>query len=127
MEDREFDYINMIPFIDVMLVLLTIVLTTSTFVMSGIIPVDLPKVSGAYEKSMKASLIEIDNKGRVYYRGSPVELAELRRQLKDVSRDTPFLIRADRRIALQEFVDVIDCVKTMGFKKVSLHTEEIVR
>jgi len=32
MEEKEFDYINMIPFIDVMLVLLTIVLMTSTFV-----------------------------------------------------------------------------------------------
>jgi biopolymer transport protein ExbD len=127
MEDKEFDYINMIPFIDVMLVLLTIVLTTSTFVMSGIIPVDLPKVSGSYDKSMKASLIEIDSKGRVYYKGTSLDLPELKRQLKDVPRETPFLIRADRHIALQEFVDVIDCVKTMGFKKVSLHTEEMVR
>jgi biopolymer transport protein ExbD len=33
MEEKEFDYINMIPLIDVMLVLLTIVLMTSTFVM----------------------------------------------------------------------------------------------
>ena len=35
MEEKEFDYINVIPLVDVMLVLLTIVLTTSTFIASG--------------------------------------------------------------------------------------------
>jgi Biopolymer transport protein len=48
MEEKEFDYINMIPFIDVMLVLLTIVLTTSTFVATGVIPVELPRVTGKH-------------------------------------------------------------------------------
>ena len=32
MDEKEFDVINVIPFIDIMLVLLTIVLTTSTFI-----------------------------------------------------------------------------------------------
>lgn len=43
MEEKEFDYINMIPFIDVMLVLLTIVLMTSTFVAGGIIQAEAAK------------------------------------------------------------------------------------
>jgi len=49
MEEKEFDYINMIPLIDVMLVLLTIVLMTSTFVMGGMIRVELPAVSAEPE------------------------------------------------------------------------------
>ena len=124
MEEKEFDYINMIPFIDVMLVLLTIVLMTSTFVASGIIPVELPKVAGKHERAMKTGMIEIDRKGDVYYQGKSVDLISLKSRLSHVPKDTPFLIRADRNIPLQNFVEVLDIVKTMGFRRVSLQTEE---
>jgi biopolymer transport protein ExbD len=40
---KRFDQINMIPFIDIMLVLLAIVLTTASFISQGMIPLDLPK------------------------------------------------------------------------------------
>jgi biopolymer transport protein ExbD len=38
-------------------------------------------------------------------------------------RKTPILIRADRGIALQLFVNVLDAVKKMGFMQISLQTE----
>nr|WP_255317356.1 biopolymer transporter ExbD [Candidatus Magnetobacterium casensis] len=41
MQEKEFDYINVIPLVDIMLVLLTIVLTTSAFIATGVIPVNL--------------------------------------------------------------------------------------
>jgi biopolymer transport protein ExbD len=127
MEEKEFDYINMIPFIDVMLVLLTIVLTTSTFVVTGIIPVELPRVESRQDKAMRTNVIEIDKKGVVYYHGRPVTLPGLKGEIRAVPRETPFLVRADRDIALQSFVEVLDLIKTAGFKKVSLQTEESVR
>ena len=67
MEEKEFDYINMVPFIDVMLVLLVIVLMTGTFVATGIIPVELPRAAGAHEKAMKTGIIDIDKNGVIYY------------------------------------------------------------
>ncbi len=124
MEEKEFSYINMVPFIDVMLVLLTIVLMTSTFVVSGIIPVELPKVAGKYENAIRTGVIEIDQSGSLYYQGKPVDLAGLTRELGNMPKETPFLIRADRSLPLQIFIEVLDAVKTMGFKKVSLQTEE---
>ena len=124
MEEKEFSYINMVPFIDVMLVLLTIVLMTSTFVASGLIPVELPKVAGKYENAMRTRTIEIDKAGSIYYQGAPVDLSGLKGELGDMPKDTPFLIRADRDLPLQNFVEVLDVVKTMGFKQVSLQTEE---
>ena len=124
MEEKEFDYINMIPFIDVMLVLLTIVLTTSTFVVTGVIPVELPKVAGRNEKVMKTGVVEIDKRGTIYFQGKPVTLSGFKGELRGVPRETPFLIRADRDIALQRFVEVLDLIKAAGFRKVSLQTEE---
>jgi biopolymer transport protein ExbD len=124
MEEKEFSYINMVPFIDVMLVLLTIVLMTSTFVASGLIPVELPKVMGKYENFLRTRTIEIDKAGTIYYQGTNVDLPGLKSELGDTPKDTPFLIRADRNLPLQNFVEVLDAVKTMGFKQVSLQTEE---
>ena len=124
MEEKEFSYINMVPFIDVMLVLLTIVLMTSTFVASGIIPVELPKVVGKYENAMRTRIIEIDKAGTIYYQGMHVNLSGLKGELGGMQKDTPFLIRADQGLPLQNFVEVLDLVKTMGFQRVSLQTEE---
>ena len=125
MEEKEFDYINMIPFIDVMLVLLTIVLMTSTFVVGGIIPIELPRVVAEHEKAMKSHIVEIDNGGIIYYQGKKITLLALREKVLSIPRDTSFLIRADKNIPLQNFVEVIDVIKTIGFKKISLQTEQI--
>jgi biopolymer transport protein ExbD len=127
MEEKEFDYINMIPFIDVMLVLLTIVLMTSTFVAGGIIPIELPKVVAEHEKVMKSNVVEIDNTGGIYYQGRLLTLPDLRQKVASVPRDASFLIRADKSIPLQNFVEVIDVIKTLGFKKISLQTEQIIK
>lgn len=117
----------MIPFIDVMLVLLTIVLTTSTFVATGIIPVELPKVVGRYEKIMKTRVVEIDNAGTVYFDGKRSDAADLKNVIRDVPKTVPFLIRADKNIPLQGFIEIVDVIKSAGFTRVSVQTEELRR
>ena len=124
MKEKEFDYINVIPLVDVMLVLLTIVLTTSTFIAAGGIPVELPRASKSQTDILKTQKVEIDRNGSIYLNSRPVSLTLLKESITSSSRDNPVLIRADRDIGLQVFVDVLDIVKTLGFKKVSLQTQE---
>lgn len=123
MDEKEFDYINMIPFIDVMLVLLTIVLMTSTFAVTGMIPVDLPKVVGKHDAATAIHVVVIDKEGTVFYRGKATTLSLLRAQIVSMPRETSFLIKADKDIHLQGFVEVLDLIKTAGFRKVTLQTE----
>jgi len=123
MEEKGFDYINVIPFVDIMLVLLTIVLTTSTFIATGGIAVQLPKASRNREETLKVRTIEIDRKGSIFFNGRPVTAGTLLDAIRPLDRNTPFLIRADRELALQGFVDVLDTVKNAGFRQVSLQTE----
>jgi len=118
MTDRE-----TIALVDVMLVLLTIVLTTSTFIATGGIPVSLPKASQNRIETLKVRTVEIDRNGLVYFSGQPVTLEDLQNTLRSLDRNSPFMIRADRDIPLQNFVDVLDIVKNAGFKQVSLQTE----
>jgi biopolymer transport protein ExbD len=123
MNEKEFDYINMIPFIDVMLVLLTIVLTTGTFAATGIIPVELPRVAGKYETATVTQLLVIDKQGAIFYEGKAITLQAFKTCIASMPRQTPFIIRADKDIPLQGFVEVLDLIKTAGFKRVSLQTE----
>ena len=123
MDEKEFDVINVIPFIDIMLVLLTIVLTTSTFIAQGTIPVELPQAATNQSEVFKTQTIAIDRQGTVFLNTRQVGLPEMCAVLRAVGRETPILIRADRELALQIFVDVMDAVKTLGFKRVSLQTE----
>ena len=123
MDDQGFNNMNVIPLVDVMLVLLTIVLTTSTFIAVGAIPVELPQASSADNAPLKTKTIEIDETGNLYLESQPVSLTVLQERLHPLERSLPILIRADKSIALQIFVDVMDVVKGLGFSKVSLQTE----
>ena len=126
MDEKEFDYMNVIPLVDVMLVLLTIVLTTSSFIATGAIPVDLPKASQNLEETLKVQMIEIDSKGIIYLNEQAVSLLGLKNSMKALPKNMPVLIKADGSLALQIFVDVIDIVKSLGFSKTSLQTERSV-
>jgi biopolymer transport protein ExbD len=123
-EEKEFDYINVIPLVDVMLVLLTIVLTTSSFIATGMIPIDLPKVVKSQGEMLRTQTVEIDRQGNIFLNTKPISLLGLKTAMVGQNRNVPILIRADRNIALQGFVEVLDIIKTMGFKRVSLQTEE---
>lgn len=123
MDEKEFDYLNVVPLVDVMLVLLTIVLTTSTFIASGAIPLNLPKAAQAHEAALKSLTIEIDRHGAVFCNAQALSLSDLSTRLQPLARTTPVLIRADRNIPLQGFIEVLDLVKQIGFSKVSVQTE----
>lgn len=123
MNEKEFDYINIIPFVDIMLVLLTIVLTTSTFIATGGIPVNLPAASRSKDQNLKVRTIEVDRQGSIFFNGTPCTLPTLVNSIRHLEKSTPFLIRADKALPLQGFVDVLDAVKNAGFRQVSLQTE----
>jgi biopolymer transport protein ExbD len=124
MDEKEFAVINVIPFIDIMLVLLTIVLTTSAFIVQGAIPLQLPRAAHSQAEMLRTQTIEINRQGRFFLNGEAVTMQELAEKIKSADRDTPVLVRADQTIALQIFVDIMDTVKDMGFKKISLQTEQ---
>jgi len=126
MNEKGFETINVIPLVDVMLVLLTIVLTTSTFIAVGAIPLQLPKAVNSLDETVKAVTIEIDRQGQIFLETQPVGLVEICKKLSEHDRSLSILIRADRAIALQQFVELMDAIKGLGFSRVSLQTERVL-
>jgi biopolymer transport protein ExbD len=119
--DEEMDHINIVPLLDTMLVLLTIVLTTATFVANGRIPVDLAKSSAA-APAQAATLVLTMAADRSLYLNDQL-VPDLASALADQDRATPVLLRADGKLALQDFVSTVDAIKQQGFAKVNLEVE----
>jgi biopolymer transport protein ExbD len=88
------------------------------------IPMDLPKAHSRAGETLKTQTIEIDRTGGIYLNSQPVSLEGLQTDLDRMNRNIPVLIRADRSISLQNFVSVLDVIKTLEFTRISLQTEE---
>lgn len=128
MDEKGFENLNIVPLVDIMLVLLTIVLTTSTFIAGKALPVSIPKADGGIAQGrQKYILIEIGRNGYVCIDSKQVSTDELRSCLGQKGKDTPVLVRADKSIELQGFVDIFDLIKKEGFGSVSLQTEARLR
>ena len=123
--ERELNQINVIPLVDVMLVLLVIVLTTATFISTGHIPVDLAKAKEAGDRKDVPLVITLTADGGLYLNDRPVTGQDgLRLVLSPHPKASLVLVRADRVTVLERFVEVVDQVRSLGFSQVSL---EVVR
>ena len=122
--EREVDQINVIPLVDIMLVLLVIVLTTATFITTVQIPVNLAKASSASERHDRPIIVTVTAEGGLFVDDHQLVDAALETALQDRGRESPVLVRADKVTKLERFVGIVDRVRTMGFQQVSL---EVVR
>ncbi len=124
---KRFDQINVIPFIDIMLVLLAIVLTTATFISQGSIEVDLPQAESAEalpQTDDKTVEIAIDTEKRLFFEGDAITQLELAVKLEGLAKETPVILRVDKLVAFQNFVSVVDLLKKNKLEKLSILTSE---
>jgi biopolymer transport protein ExbD len=116
---------NVIPFIDIMLVLLVMVLTTATFIRQGIIPVDLPEAKSAEKKSNEKEVtIYVTKKGEIFFEKERVELSGLKQKLQDLSKTDIVVLRSDKESRFQDFVSVMDILKKLNHESLYIVTSE---
>ncbi|MEW6132527.1 MAG: biopolymer transporter ExbD [Pseudomonadota bacterium] len=116
--DEDIDGINVVPLVDVMLVLLTIVLTTATFIATGRIPLDLAEARHAGADFENPLIVTLTLHKLVYVNDQPA--ADLDAALAAADRATPVVVRADGGLALRDFVELADRIRGMGFHQVAL-------
>src|SRR5436309_2806408 len=117
--EHELDQINVIPLVDVMLVLLVIVLTTATFITTGQIPVELAKAKEAGDRRDVPLVITLTADGRLFMNEQQVSDDGLRILLTPHPKDSSVVVRADRVTMLERFVEVVDEIRGLGFREVS--------
>ena len=117
--------INMIPFIDIVLVLLIIFMITAPVIQSGI-EVNVPETRVVRELAEERLVVSIDKDQLVYLQNTAVNVNELgamvRERLPDPARQSVYL-QADQAVPFQTFATVLDNLKLAGIENVSIVTQ----
>ena len=118
--------INMVPFIDVVLVLLIIFMITAPILQSGI-EVDVPKTKSVKEITEQRLVITVDKAQRVYLGNDPINIhdlgAKVQSQLKK-PQDSVFL-RCDETVPFGTFASVVDTLRQSGINNISIVTQPL--
>ncbi|MDQ7042984.1 MAG: biopolymer transporter ExbD [Sulfurimonas sp.] len=125
MQIKKFDSINVVPFIDIMLVLLVIVLITATFIAKGVIPVDLPSSQSASKQDDKKTLtITIKANGEIMFDKAVVLKKDLESELAKYKITMPIHINCDKEAKFDFFVTLIDILKEKDFNNLAIVTKK---
>ena len=119
--------INMVPFIDVVLVLLIIFMITAPILQSGI-EVDVPKTKTVKELTEQRMVITIDRAQRVYLNDKPVNIhdigGQLASQMKDPQHQAVY-VRCDETVPFGSWATVVDSLRQAGIQNISVVTQPL--
>ena len=124
---RTISEINMVPFIDVMLVLLIIFMVSAPLITTGV--VDLPTVGKSKQRPEHVVELIVGKDERVRIRldskdeGQPVTLDRVAARVRDLQAGdakTPVVISADQSVKYQTVVDVMNRLQKSGVQRVGL-------
>ncbi|ACD48786.1 TonB system transport protein ExbD [Helicobacter pylori] len=123
---RRGDGLNVVPFIDIMLVLLAIVLSVSTFIAQGKIKVSLPNAKNA-EKSQpndqKVVVISVDEHDNIFVDDKPMNLEALSAVVKQTDPKTLIDLKSDKGSRFETFISIMDILKEHNHENFSISTE----
>jgi biopolymer transport protein ExbD len=121
--------INMIPLIDVSLVLLIIFMIITPYMVLNSIQVQLPKSASAKQSPTKSVIVSIKDDGGIFLNNEPVADGKLTELIAGLMPKNPTgaVIFADKHADVATVVDVIDQIEAGGIHNVSLTTERKAR
>ncbi|MBD3612681.1 MAG: biopolymer transporter ExbD [Hydrogenovibrio crunogenus] len=124
---KRFDQINVIPMIDVMLVLLAIVLTSASFIVQDKLNIELPetKQTSTYKPADEVTLrIAINADNQLFLNNQTTTLEALNLALETVNPDEAIEIRVDQKAEFGHFTSLIDLLKKYHLSNLSILTRK---
>ena len=122
--------INVVPYIDVMLVLLIIFMITAPLLTQGV-KVDLPKASNSPSLAKpQTKAITVTETGQMFLDTYPVTMDELEQRLRDlkaVNPSFPVVIKGDAHVQYEKVVAVLDLMGKLEITQLGLVTQRLVK
>jgi len=125
-EDEPIASINIIPFVDISLVLLIIFLLTAGVIAKASIPVELPRAASGGEAVDSTVNIVLSASGDLFLNGAAIARDALGVEMEKQARLNPKLravIAADKAVRYEYVIQVIDLVKRAGIDAFALNIE----
>jgi biopolymer transport protein TolR len=117
--------INVVPLVDVVLVLLIIFMLTAPIIQSGI-EINVPKTRTVKELSQERLVIQINREQRLFFGSTPVNINELEAKLKEKFKDptqAKIYLRADEEVPFGTIAKVMDRARTAGVENINIVTQ----
>ncbi len=118
------DGLNIVPFIDIMLVLLAIVLSVATFISQGHIKIKVPESNSAEaikDEQKLSILLTKDDKFYIDERESA--LNEVKSRIAEIESSVLVELVSDKEAKFQSFIDILDILKERGHEKFVIKAE----
>ncbi len=122
-DDEPISDINIVPFVDIILVVLIIFMITTPFIMQSHIKIDLPQAASGEDGTPSEFNISVASDGRILLNGEVSDLQRVNAKSQELSQTNPevqAIIAADREVPHGQVVEVIDAVKTGGVKRFAI-------
>jgi biopolymer transport protein TolR len=119
--------INVVPLVDIMLVLLIIFMLTASFIATPTVPVRLPKAYTSDPSLPRSISVVLDAKDQVFYQGKKIEKTGLTAQIKGSAAMNPELrvvISADDAVTHGKVMELLDLVRQAGVTQVAFGVEK---
>lgn len=120
--------INIVPLVDIILVVLIIFMVAAPLAMKPKIDINLPASTAKdLPKDKKPLKVVLGKQGELFIDNRPATLAELQeesRQRHAKDPDTGVLLVADRGATLEMITELVDSVKSGGLKKVAFSIQK---
>lgn len=113
------DGLNIVPFIDIMLVLLAIVLSVATFISQGHIKIKVPdsRSAEAIKQDEKKLSILLTKDDKFFIDDKESDLDSLKSRIADIESTTLVELVSDKEAKFQSFIDILDILKERGHEK----------
>lgn len=125
MRRERFERINIVPFVDIVLVLLVMVLATATFVQESAHRIDLPESNGTSKTPARPIAITVDANGSYALGGKSLDWDRLHQKIQNMDSNTSLLLRTDKRAPFGAFLRLLQAIKAQQITQVSVATETV--
>lgn len=135
-DDETFSDINIVPFVDIVLVLLIIFMVTTEFVrdeqkdlektLPKNVPIDLPKAASGGEMNTSLLSIALTRDGAIYLNGEKSTLDAIKTRVGELQRNNQpveAFVAADERLTHGAVLTVVDNLRLLGVGNVGINTK----
>ena len=126
-QDEPIAEINVVPLVDIILVVLIIFMVTAPLVLKPTIDVNLPEASSGQKDQVTQSVeVIINGVGDIFLNGQKVSLDQFREsiQTQAQTKNSSVVLTADRDVTLKNLTAIIDIIKNSGIKKVGFSVQK---
>jgi len=121
--DEAITQINVVPLVDIMLVLLIIFMLTASFISTPSVPVNLPKALTSNPTAPASQALVLNLRGEIFFQDKKIEREKLKSILQEqaaLNPDLRIVLSADALAPHGKVVELLDLVRQAGVTKIAL-------